>query len=96
MQYLLKLRGTQLLPGRRDPRPSVFPAAGLAHCHQAARSPSDGPSAPTHLTSLTTRGLGTFLGTLLEDVARPLCVTASCLEPETFGKLLVFLWTVRF
>ena len=34
-------------------------------------------TAPTHLTSLATRGLGTFLGTLLEDVARTLCIAAS-------------------
>ena len=81
------LGGTKQLLGRGDPRPLVFLAAGPTPCHPAVLrkpsvlSPADGPSAPTHLTSLATRGLGTFLGTLLEDVARTLCEAAS--SPRT-------------
>ena len=61
------LGGTQSLLGREDPRPLVFLAAGPTLCLPAVlrkpsvRSSADGPSAPTHLTSLASRGLGAFL-----------------------------------
>ena len=63
-------------------------------CHQAVphkpsvRSPADGPSAPTHLTSLTTRGLDTFLRTLVEDVARTPRTAASMPRTRNLCKLV--------